>query len=443
MTIRYAAALCFGLAFTVNLSRPAAAQTDKHTLLDPAARIQADPFDFAELKAIASSNAFACDLGRLTMFDGRTGDYAPVTVTTEDWNVEGWVHSIQSTYNYDAQGNLIEYVSQDWQWANRSRVTAHCDGVRPELLMRFHSWYPVDSDWVIEGQDRFLYDEADNLAEWLYETFDRSTDTWTNISLTTYTYDDSNRVLEHVGYSWDEGLESWTERDRYRYQHHLDERGRIVETIGEQWDEQAGWMHESRSLYTYDAGGQLIERQHEHWSAEQWKSEGRTTYLYDDAGHQIEYTSWDWVNTDQTWEATFRDRFTFDARGLQTERLREDWNAATEEWTNRWLTQHHYARVLADEQPTDLPHESSIHISQLYPNPTASEARIQLSLPRAMSVQVEVFDVMGRPVSVLHDGPMQTEHTLLWNADNRPNGMYMIRVQGDGFTETKPVMLVR
>jgi hypothetical protein len=79
-----------------------------------------------------------------------------------------------------------------------------------------------------------------------------------------------------------------------------------------------------------------------------------------------------------------------------------------------------------------------------YPNPFRTEATVAFVLDRSAAVTVEVFDALGRRVAVLHDGPLAARrHAFEFRPRDLPTGVYYARVHGDGFSETRPLVLVR
>ncbi len=72
---------------------------------------------------------------------------------------------------------------------------------------------------------------------------------------------------------------------------------------------------------------------------------------------------------------------------------------------------------------------SGFHVSAAYPNPFNSDTRVRIYLPVAATVEVEVFDVLGRRVSCR---PTQRhgigEHELVINGSGWASGVYMLRV---------------
>lgn len=83
-------------------------------------------------------------------------------------------------------------------------------------------------------------------------------------------------------------------------------------------------------------------------------------------------------------------------------------------------------------------------LSDAYPNPFTDAATFTLAVARTQHVQVEVFDMQGRRVALLHDGPLQadTAHPFVLAAGTLPSGTYLYRATGEHFTSpSRQVML--
>ena len=80
------------------------------------------------------------------------------------------------------------------------------------------------------------------------------------------------------------------------------------------------------------------------------------------------------------------------------------------------------------EEGTAEPETASLSV---YPNPSAGEAVVELTLSEASETRVVLFDVLGREVAVLHDGPLGTgSHRLALDGRRLPSGVYLVRVEG-------------
>ncbi|MEM1042842.1 MAG: T9SS type A sorting domain-containing protein [Bacteroidota bacterium] len=79
-----------------------------------------------------------------------------------------------------------------------------------------------------------------------------------------------------------------------------------------------------------------------------------------------------------------------------------------------------------------------------YPNPFAEQTTVELVLPEAGSVTVEVYDALGRRVAVLADGERAAGlHRLRWDAREASSGAYFVRAQAGAKVSTVPVVVVR
>ncbi len=79
-----------------------------------------------------------------------------------------------------------------------------------------------------------------------------------------------------------------------------------------------------------------------------------------------------------------------------------------------------------------------------FPNPFSRRTALALDVAEAQTVTVEVFDVLGQRVAVLHDGPLTAgSHRLVLEPGGLPTGMYVVRAVGEAFRLTRTATLVR
>jgi hypothetical protein len=91
-----------------------------------------------------------------------------------------------------------------------------------------------------------------------------------------------------------------------------------------------------------------------------------------------------------------------------------------------------------------IPTQYALHPA--YPNPFNPVTTIQFGVPvgtwHAMSI--DIFDVNGRLIETLIDGSIESGlHTIEWNADGYPSGVYFVKLDAEGFTQTQKLMLVK
>jgi len=94
------------------------------------------------------------------------------------------------------------------------------------------------------------------------------------------------------------------------------------------------------------------------------------------------------------------------------------------------------------EIPTSMP--TIFSLSSAYPNPFNPVTRLSLTIPDNGNVNVQVYNLHGQIVSTLLSGhkPANT-YSLVWDASNVPSGMYFVKAEVGGFTETQKLMLIK
>ncbi len=90
----------------------------------------------------------------------------------------------------------------------------------------------------------------------------------------------------------------------------------------------------------------------------------------------------------------------------------------------------------------ELPREVSL--SQNYPNPFNPQTTIEYALPAAGDVSLIVYDMLGREVTTLLNGPQTAgRHTVNFDAAHLSNGTYVYRLVAPNKTITRTMVLVK
>lgn len=84
-------------------------------------------------------------------------------------------------------------------------------------------------------------------------------------------------------------------------------------------------------------------------------------------------------------------------------------------------------------------------LSEIFPNPFAPRAQFTLAVAEPQHVRVELYNLLGQRMAVLHDGPLQarTEHRFTLDGRALTSGMYLVRATGETFAATRRATLIR
>lgn len=84
-------------------------------------------------------------------------------------------------------------------------------------------------------------------------------------------------------------------------------------------------------------------------------------------------------------------------------------------------------------------------VLSIAPQPVRGQATITLTTATAQRTRVELFDMLGRQIRLLHDGPLSpsTPHVISLSTNDLSSGQYMVRVQNGSDRLTQRIVVVR
>ena len=140
-----------------------------------------------------------------------------------------------------------------------------------------------------------------------------------------------------------------------------------------------------------------------------------------------------------TWTATLYDAVTGQTVALEEGRPYA-FDAEPGGWTERFTVS-----LTAAATASGPDAEAALTVGAVYPNPTAGAARITVEVDAAQPVRVSVYDALGREVAVAFDAPMTPgdERIVTLGADALAPGVYVVRVQGETFAESRQLVVAR
>tara|TARA_Y100000389_G_scaffold99160_1_gene95860 strand:+ start:844 stop:3837 length:2994 start_codon:yes stop_codon:yes gene_type:complete len=87
---------------------------------------------------------------------------------------------------------------------------------------------------------------------------------------------------------------------------------------------------------------------------------------------------------------------------------------------------------------------SVLSISKAYPNPFNPSTNLDYSIMNSGHVEITVFDVTGRKVSILENSFKNAgDYNIVWNAQNNTSGIYYIQILAGNELKTQKVVLLK
>ncbi|RQW00067.1 T9SS C-terminal target domain-containing protein, partial [bacterium] len=87
---------------------------------------------------------------------------------------------------------------------------------------------------------------------------------------------------------------------------------------------------------------------------------------------------------------------------------------------------------------------TSVMLHQNYPNPFNPETTIAFDLKSTGHVSLNIYNTIGQIVATLVNRTMSPgRHTVSFNGSSLPSGIYLYRIQADGTTAERKMMLVK
>jgi hypothetical protein len=121
----------------------------------------------------------------------------------------------------------------------------------------------------------------------------------------------------------------------------------------------------------------------------------------------------------------------------------KDW-AFAEGYDHAWIDD-----IFFPVSITGLPNESALpteyRLENNFPNPFNPVTVIRFAIPVSGSVNLKVYDILGREVAVLIDNDFYSAgwYEIPFDASNLPSGGYFYRIESGKFHQTRAMMLVR
>jgi hypothetical protein len=130
--------------------------------------------------------------------------------------------------------------------------------------------------------------------------------------------------------------------------------------------------------------------------------------------------------------------------------VHEHWDNATDQKYSRELGIGAGIELIKIQTPTSLDwpvpraHPSEWTLKQNYPNPFNPTTQIRYSVAENGTVELKVYDLLGREVATLFEGAQHAgDYVATFDGDRFASGIYFYRLTSKEFVETRKMILVR
>ena len=83
-------------------------------------------------------------------------------------------------------------------------------------------------------------------------------------------------------------------------------------------------------------------------------------------------------------------------------------------------------------------------LGQNYPNPFNPETRIDYTIPKQQHILLRVYNILGVMVKELvNEVKPAGNYTITFDGSDLPSGVYVYRIQAEGFSENKKMTLLK
>ena len=380
----------------------------------------------------------------------------------QQWTGSQWRDVERLSVTLDSEDRTTEETYQLFRnnnWVNEERYLYEYDGQKTyPTVQTYQTW--SSGQWVTELVETAVVNENNLPVEIIIEDL---TDPWDIIKdREVISYDHAGRIIQVLLYldDWIDGGWELDSRIRWTYS----EYGVLLSIISEYYN--GNWTADAQTLYYYDDEFNNI-RQVTQINVFTWRNLNRSMYVYDKQGNQIERTSQFWSNSRWTnlskteteykhgcyplheirfsgsfdgWLPSTKNIFTFGIDGIMTliltqERIGSDWEDVRR-------------IIFGDAPPTDATYDDLLpvrfELKQNYPNPFNPSTNIVFSLPHSDHVSLSVYDLLGRNVVRLVDGPMREgDHSIYFDAAGLTSGVYIYRLSVGDHTESRYMTLLK
>jgi hypothetical protein len=86
---------------------------------------------------------------------------------------------------------------------------------------------------------------------------------------------------------------------------------------------------------------------------------------------------------------------------------------------------------------------TDLELKSPFPNPARTQATVRFGVPERAKVRLALYDVMGRQVRVLHNGPLKGRQEMQADLSGLSSGSYFLRLKAGEEVRTRQITVVQ
>ncbi|MBL7765584.1 MAG: T9SS type A sorting domain-containing protein [Chitinophagaceae bacterium] len=200
-----------------------------------------------------------------------------------------WTNYTRQQYTYSASGKvsleLTEYVSNGI-WTNYERLIYYQNTADKDSLTLGQKWNPSGSAWLTTGKSFYAYDANGNRISILEQNFDNTFMALVNYMTEIYTYDAQSKKTSTLRKLWNGNNNTWKNNYFERYTYNV--QGLEDSTIRDNWDTISNnWVKSHIKTSAYQTQGWLISNTWYNWNTatNSYVNSNRHLFTHDTHGY--------------------------------------------------------------------------------------------------------------------------------------------------------------
>jgi len=275
---------------------------------------------------------------------------------SSSWENGAWEYSSKEIYSYDDNGYYSDMLAQKWDsdsdvWIDTERMLITVDGFN--FILIAEEWDFDSEQWVgivrmtmiaSTQIDINAIENWENIDSELFELWDEDSGDWTPFSRTNYTYDENGNLIEQFRQGWFPDTGEWIDLELDTFTYNENDQVLIYQYKAySMWT--MDWYLNVRGTNTYDASGNLVETVDEEWNygTEAWENIGKFIQTFDSNNNRLTLTIQFWDDDNQVWEDSSREMFTYNGNDKVLTRLKQNKNWGATEWQDDTRETYEYA----------------------------------------------------------------------------------------------------